>query len=68
MEATLSNSALPFHGLLECLLLPAVNVKATDWLLRGRVLDGLGYLMPLSHEKPSVSIALSTEIRLEGTY
>lgn len=68
MEATLGNSALPFHGLLECLLLPTVDVKATDWLLRGRVLDGLGNLMPLSHEESSVSIALSTDIRLEGTY
>ena len=50
VEATLSNSALPVHGLLHRLLLPAVIVQPADRLLRGRVQDGLGYLMPLGHE------------------
>lgn len=65
VEATLSNSALPVHGLLHRLLLPAMIVQPADWLLIGRgVLDGLGYLMSLGHEKSPVSFALPTLIRL----
>ena len=64
VEAALSNSALPVHGLLEPRLLPPVIVQPADWLLTGRgVLDGLGYLMPLGHEKPSVYFAFPTMIR-----
>jgi hypothetical protein len=64
VEATLSNSALPVHGLLQGLLLPTVIVQPAGRLLRGRVLDGLGYLMPLGNEKSPVSFALPTLIRL----
>lgn len=42
-----------------------MNVQPTNWLLRSRVLDGLGYLMPLSHEKSSVSIAPPTFLGLK---
>jgi hypothetical protein len=64
VETALSNSALSVHGLLEPRLLPPVIVQPADWLLTGRgVLDGLGYLMPLGHEKPSVSFAFPTMIR-----
>jgi len=64
VEAALSNSALPVHGLLHPRLLPPVIVQPADWLLTGRgVLDGLGYLMPLSHENPSISFALPNLIR-----
>ena len=64
VEATLSNSALSVHGLLEPRLLPPMIVQPADWLLRDRgVLDGLGYLMALGHEKPSISFALPKLIR-----
>lgn len=64
VEAALSNSALPVHGLLQPRLLPAVIVQPADWLLTCRgLLDGLAYLMPLSHEKPYVSFALPNLIR-----